>query len=264
MRHSMRLLLLLLVLAFGAVPAEPAPRRGVRILVPAYFYPAGEGLRHWDRLIAAAARVPVVAIVNPASGPGTKADPNYERTIERARKAGVTLIGYVSTSYAKRPRAEVEADMEGWLKLYPDRIQGFFLDEQTSDAGKVEYYRSLCRFARERVKRALLVTNPGTVCAPEYLAPGGPDVVCLFENKEGFDGYTRPQWAAAYDPDRFLVLPYAIPDAARMQVTLRKAVRDGFGYLYITDASGANPWDRLPSYWDAEVAEVRDIRENTQ
>ncbi len=30
----------------------------VRILVPAYFYPAGDGLAHWDRLLADADKAP--------------------------------------------------------------------------------------------------------------------------------------------------------------------------------------------------------------
>jgi hypothetical protein len=49
----------------------------LRLLVPAYFYrPATPP--EWDRLIASARReVPIVAIANPASGPGTRADPNY-------------------------------------------------------------------------------------------------------------------------------------------------------------------------------------------
>jgi len=28
------------------------------------------------------------------------------------------------------------------------------------------------------------------------------------------------------------------------------------GYVFITDAKGANPWDRLPTYWDETVALV--------
>jgi hypothetical protein len=29
------------------------------------------------------------------------------------------------------------------------------------------------------------------------------------------------------------------------------------GYVFITDDSGRNPYDRLPSYWEAEVEAVR-------
>src|SRR5262245_57939330 len=79
---------------------RPAAVPTLRLLVPAYFYPAGEGLKDWERLLAAAGRAPLVAVVNPASGPGKAADPNYVKLLERAAKTKITLIGYVSTSYA--------------------------------------------------------------------------------------------------------------------------------------------------------------------
>ena len=48
---------------------------GPRLLVPAYIYPANDGRKDWQRLIAAASKVDVVAIVNPDSGPGSRATP---------------------------------------------------------------------------------------------------------------------------------------------------------------------------------------------
>ena len=33
-------------------------------------------------------------------------------------------------------------------------------------------------------------------------------------------------------------------------------MRKRAGCIYITDDTGANPWDRLPSYWEEEVAAV--------
>jgi GH18 family chitinase len=44
-----------------------------------------------------------------------------------------------------------------------------------------------------------------------------------------------------------------------MKATIREAQERKIGMIYVTDADGANPWDRLPSYWDAEVAAVREI-----
>ena len=55
--------------------------------VAAYYYPNGPGLREWDRLIGAAKVVPIVAIVNPASGPGDHVDPYIAKVITRLAKA---------------------------------------------------------------------------------------------------------------------------------------------------------------------------------
>src|SRR5205823_5707401 len=103
----------------GATVRE-RPAQRMRLLVPAYFYPLREGLKAWERLMESAGQVPTVAIVNPASGPGKKQDASYAALMPRARKAGVTLVAYVSTSYARRPLAEVQADVDRWLEFYPD------------------------------------------------------------------------------------------------------------------------------------------------
>jgi hypothetical protein len=38
---------------------------------------------------------------------------------------------------------------------------------------------------------------------------------------------------------------------------LNKALQLNAGGIYITDVSGANPYDPLPSYWDQEVSELQ-------
>lgn len=237
----------------GAEENRPAPR--LAIMTPAYFYPGGKGLKEWDRLIAAAKSAPIVAIANPASGPGKKRDPNYSRVIDRAREAGVTVIGYVSTRYAKRPHAEVWADVDAWVRFYPG-VQGFFFDEQASDFKQVEHYGRLRAYARTKIPPALVVTNPGTVCDELFVKRSASDVVCLFENRQGFSDFKMPSWTKSYPARRYCALPYQVEDAAQMQKYVRQAVEQRFGYLYITDDGGRNPWDRLPSYWDEFVAAV--------
>jgi Spherulation-specific family 4 len=238
----------------GAAPETPpktaAPR--VRLLVPAYFYPAGEGLKHWDRLIESAKQVPVIAIVNPASGPGKQSDANYVKVIDRARAAGVVLIGYVSTNYAKRPAEQVSADVETWYCLYP-KIQGIFFDEQASGAEKVDYYVAAGKHVRKAQPKALIVGNPGTVCAEEYVSRSAVDVVCLVERAKDA-GADLPAWMKRYNRERFAGLLHCVEGKERMGQQLRELVQKNVGYLYLTSAVLPNPWDRLPEWWDAEVA----------
>jgi hypothetical protein len=111
-------------------PAVSAPAP-VRLLVPAYFYPSGQGLKSWEQLLAAAGKTPIVAIVNPASGPGKQVDEHYRALLLRARRSKLTLIGYVTLGYARRPVADVKADVDRWLSFYPE-IGGIFFDEQPS------------------------------------------------------------------------------------------------------------------------------------
>lgn len=242
----------------GASGNQPASQPALRLLVPAYFYPAGDGLAHWDNLLAAADKVPVVAIVNPASGPGRRVDSNYVAIVDRAKQTKITLIGYVSTSYAKRPIAEVQADVDGWLKMYPG-IQGIFFDEQASAAEHVPYYAALYKYVREEQKLSLVVTNPGTVCDEAYLSHPAADVVCLFENRTPFTADRLPDWCGKYAAEHVAVLPYNVTTADGMRACLKTAAAGKVGYLYVTDDSGRNPWDRLPTWWAEEVDAVRGL-----
>jgi hypothetical protein len=252
--HWLGALAIGLLLSSTACAADPP----VRLLVPAYFYPAGEGLKAWERLIASAAKAPIVAIVNPGSGPGTAVDANYRTVFERARGSKITLIGYVTLGYAKRPVAAVNADVDRWLTFYPE-VQGIFFDEQPSGAEGAPFAAECFAYARRKIRDARIVSNPGVVCAVDYLKDEGSPTVCLFEHETGIDAYQPPDWAARFGSDRFAVLLYRVAGADGMRRSLRAAARKRAGFLYITDAGGANPWDRLPSYWDDEVAELNRI-----
>lgn len=242
----------------GGAPGSAAPP-ACGLLVPAYFYPEGNGLAHWDTLIQDAAREPkleIVAIVNPASGPGRRVDANYTRVVERCRKAGVKLVGYVSTDYGKRPAEAVKADVDRWHEFYP-QVQGIFFDEQASGADKIDWYADVAAHARKTIPKAYLVSNPGTHCDAGYAAKLTADTYVLFEEQKGFERYRAPAWAASHPPSRAAILVHSLPEAAAMKQQLEKAIRDRAGYLYLTDDLLPNPWDRLPTYWAEEVAALR-------
>jgi hypothetical protein len=228
----------------------------LRLFVPAYFYPAGEGGKDWDRLLAAADRVPIVAVVNPASGPGRAADPNYVKLLERARKTKIMLLGYVTTTYAKRPLADVKADVDQWLRLYSG-LHGIFCDEQASAAKHLDYYLALRDYVRSKWGLTLVVSNPGAICDEGYFSREAADAICLFEGPKTVETAELPDWTSKYSPDRLLVLSYKVPAAEAMRKCIRSTSKQA-GCIYVTDAGGANPWDRLPTYWNDEVALVEE------
>jgi hypothetical protein len=245
-----------------AQTAEPHPGSSVRLLVPAYFYPSGEGLKAWEQLIDAASRSSVVAIVNPDSGPGKRVDNSYAELFRRARGTKITLLGYVTLSYGKRPLSAVRADVDSWLYFYPD-VGGIFFDEQPSQPEQVAFAMDSFAYARKKVAHAFLVANPGTRCAQAYLASRDSPVTCLFEHEAGFDQYELPDWADRLSADRFAVLLYGVKSAAEMRNALRQAVQKRTGYIYITDADAKpNPWNRLPAFWEEEVAAVRQLNQS--
>src|SRR5262249_42620107 len=230
----------------------------LRLLVPAYFYPAGESLAQWDRLLESPDPTTVVVIANPDSGPGKVADPNYVRVIDRARQKGFMVIGYVSTRYATRPIADVKEDIDRWVRLYPG-VRGMFFDEQSSAAELISYYVTLYGYARKERGLDLVINNPGTSCAEEYLARPAADVACLVESGKEFSTFHPPAWANGYSSTRFAGSIFKIDDPAKMKQYLSDMVAKRMGYCYITDGKEPNPWNRLPGYWETEVQVVQKI-----
>ena len=137
--------------------AQPPQKKGVqgsqsvemRLWVSAYFYPNGPGLREWNRLIVAAKVVPIVAIVNPASGPGDQVDKHFAAVLHR--KAGITIVGYISTQYTRKNVVAAQREVDRFFKFYPD-LQGFHFDEQSSDARGVDYYVELYHYVHNRMQ----------------------------------------------------------------------------------------------------------------
>jgi hypothetical protein len=242
--------------ALQPVATENSTR--LRLLVPAYFYPADEGLAQWDRVIDSRAAAITVAIANPNSGPGEIADPNYTKVLERAKRKGVTVIGYVSTKYGKRRIGGVKKDVDRWIALYPS-IQGIFFDEQATSADQVHYYAALYDYVRKDRSLPFVVTNPGAPCVEDYFAKPASDIGCLVEVAKGFSMYHRPGWTDRYTAGRFAVLECETETSAKMQEYVHQMADKKIGFCYITDAKEPNPWNRLPAYWEAEVEAVLQV-----
>jgi hypothetical protein len=162
----------------------------------------------------------------------------------------------VSTKYGTRPLDEVKADVDRWVHFYRT-VQGIFFDEQSSQVEKLTYYTTLYGYVRKESGLGLVVTNPGTACAEEYLAQPATDVVCMAEVVKEFSTYRRPFWADRYPAERFAALLCQTETAEQMSADVRSMRAKRIGYCYITDLKEPNPWERLPMYWDEEVAAVR-------
>ena len=230
----------------------------MRVLVPAYFNPEGDGLKLWDRLLAAAGSVPITAIANPNDGPGDNPDQNYTDVIARAAAAGVRVIGYVATGYGQKDPGAVRVEIDRWVNFYP-AVGGLFFDEQSSGDAEAPLYAEFFRYARGRIKDGLVVGNPGVPPSERYLSEAHADVECIFESDKGFDSFMPPVWVKDYDPARLCALLLGVSGADSMKKKARKAAERGIGNVYVTDDKLPNPWDRLPKYWDKEVQVLRDL-----
>ena len=242
--------------------SAPAAAADLRILLPLYSYPTWYDAQAylWDDVAEAAARAPIVAIVNPDSGPGG-GPPNddYAHGLADLRAGGVGLLGYVATGYGARSAAAVKADVDLYDAYFG--LDGIFFDEADNTTNHLAYYEDLFAYVRARTNLETVVLNPGIGTVEEYFSRPACDAAVIFEVDAGWSNHAPAAYATNYPASRFAVLPYAVPDEAGMRQAVDLAVRRNVGYVYVTDDAGANPWDSLPTYWTRFVDYVAAWRE---
>ena len=213
-------------------------------IIPLYSLP-GSGT--WAAVAAAKQAhpsVPVLAVVNPNSGPGTAALSDYMAGIAQLVAAGVKVIGYVPTTYGQRPAADVQADIGRWRNLYPGAT-GVFFDEMASAPGQEAYYRSLGAYAKNQ-GMTVTIGNPGMDSQPSFV--GTLDVIMVYEQSGVPAVGALAGWHTGYDRGNFGVIPYGV---ASLDTTFVAAAKTTCGYIYLQSDTLPNPWDTVPPYLDA-------------
>ncbi len=252
--------------------AAAAPAQAVDLLVPAYFYPsANPSLSLWTQLTAAAAAgAHITAIANPNNGPDLAFNSDYNNAINAFRAAGGKVLGYVYTCYAgtqcnpalpqQRSVADVLADAQKYAQWYS--VDGIFLDEMSRTTDQLPFYADVAAGLRAAQPQWRIFGNPGTAVPADFLAVA--DTLVTFENGTGtYAGSATEPWMASAAPSRQAHLHHSVASAADMLSLLQQAQARNAGYVYITDdllipgsPTENNPWDRLPSYFGAELAAV--------
>jgi hypothetical protein len=257
-----------LTLAFGAASTDdgPKPARagGTTLLVPAYFYPSGARLADWGRMATAARSIPLEVILNPASGPGTRPDPNYVAVVDMLHRSGARILAYVDSDYGHRAITAVEEDLRRYPRFY--RVDGYFIDQMANTPEAIDYYRSIRRLIRQLDPRLTVVGNPGTLTLPAYL--DAADTLVTFEGSArsfaAYDPRAAAPWTAGHPPGRFAAIVYGAGSPSAVRDALSRARQNGAGSVYVTDRTMPNPYLGLPPYWSDQVAAIRALNEPQQ
>jgi Spherulation-specific family 4 len=238
----------------------------IKLLIPLYIYPMpyNPAAYDWLKIAKAQTQVSITAVINPNNGAIAPPNRDYAQGLKDLRSANVTLLGYISTRYGDRPIAEVKAEVDLYAKAY--QVNGVFLDEAASNAEKLEYYQTLSSYIKAKPPLKQVVLNQGTQPDEGYLTRSAADTLIIFENySKEWAGYHPPSYLPHYDPTRFAMLIHSAADPATMQQAIDLAVARHIAYVYVTDdrpdAEDANPWNRLPTYWDAEVSYIQTLNQ---
>ncbi len=223
------------------------------ILVPAYFYPAGN--TYWSDLASlASAGNTVTAIMNVSNGPSTSANSDYTLAVNNLVTAGGNVVGYVFSSYGARDIALVKADIDTYIAQYPS-VSGFFIDEMSNLPANVAYYQDLHDYIKGLNPSYSVIGNPGVNTIEAYAATA--DVLVTFEGSSAsYANYVPNSWMAGFSASHFSHLVYGVTSNADALIAAQHALTANASNVYITEdnyipgnPAFPNPWDTLSTYY---------------
>lgn len=245
------------------VQARTTPK--IQILLPLYQYPEwyNPSTYLWDDVAAANQLVPITFIINPNSGPnGGPPNEDFVHGMSDLRTAGVTMIGYITTNYGNRSVNDVLAEIDLYHTHFTAHgVTGIFFDEVAATADKIAYYEQLYAYVNATEKLTKVFLNPGAPIDESYLSRPAGDTVVIYDSvASDWATYQVDRYVANYPAQRFgAVIFAATTNLTTMQAYVDLAVARNINYLYITNDSGADPWDTLPAFWNAMLTYMQQI-----
>lgn len=243
----------LLLLGFAVWVRTPITPE--RVMVPLYRYPGAVWLQ-----VETGAPTVQMTIVNPASGPGRRPDSRFALAVQ-ALERKFLVLGYVATDYGKIPISTVMRQITAYFDWY--HVNGIFLDNTTTSCqagGPITYYGAVSRTIRQKWPQATIVMNPGTIPGACYASQAS--ILVTYEGPwKGYAQYRPQAWMLSDHASQFANLISRLPgqDVAR---AAKLAWERHAGWLYLTNRGGRgadNAYDRLPSYFNAEVRAVHQL-----
>lgn len=226
-------------------PPPPSSSADAGVMVPLYIYPGSA----WNPVIQAKTAHPnvqIIAIVNPADGPGSGIDSNYTAWIRNLKTAGVVVLGYVPTTYGARSLGDCEADVNRWKSYYD--VAGIFFDEMSNVRGYENYYSTLNNYSKS-LGMTFTVGNPGVDTRSSFI--GTVDNIVIYESPGMPSSSALAGWHTSYDPANFSILPFGVGELNASSVTTASQY---VKYIYVTNDVLPNPWDSLPPYFSSLVS----------
>eukprot|EP01041_Mallomonas_annulata_P006787 gene6787-13746_t len=224
-----------------------------KVFAPAYFYPSlWEPSDYWYTLLASSRGG--IAIINPENGPTNTIISEYKTAVNYAKKSGITIIGYVYTSYGSRDRHIVKQDVDKYINQY--KVDGIFFDEVSSSKSALPYYSDIASYVRNISLSMVVAFNPGVTPNRGYIDIA--DITVIFEDsyQNYIDNYSAPGYINYYPTSKFAHLIYGVKTSSDMNRVLRLSFARRAGNLFITDDLLPNPWDTLPPYYTSEVIDM--------
>jgi hypothetical protein len=211
----------------------------------------------WNDVAAVGSSSVPFVVANPRNGPGTVAEDAYTNVIANAASNGTRTLGYVQTNFQARPYKDVQADTDGWYRVYPN-TRGIYVDlVKEGQAEDVCYVSALYSHIKNNHPNDLVVLGAGNHISQAYEPYGD-----IFLNAQSdFGSYQN--WTTQYKgfedkasyQNRFWHVIYnTTSDNYSNAFTMAR--NNNSGWVYITDQKAPTPFFAAPSYWQTEKDDV--------
>ncbi|WP_346843725.1 spherulation-specific family 4 protein [uncultured Rothia sp.] len=249
---------------------------GTKHISPVTYYWADwykETGSEWKKILTPGTALGFV-ILNISSGSGGTKQDDWAEQARRAKNSGAQVLGYVRTTFGKRPKVEVLQEIQEHIDWYG--VDGVFLDEAVngwSDEQKpfIPYYQDLYDILKDKYGSEFwVVNNPGSNTVEEMIPTA--DVLMTYE--QSAENYLHNQFAITpgfylkYPSSKFWHVVHDVTPENYRQV-MEKADREHCAHIYLTDLSfvpsddpqtpTVNPYATAPSDWllDLQAAWAR-------
>src|SRR2546422_61553 len=140
---------------------------------------------------------------------------------------------------------------EGQIDTYHSfyKLDGFLFDEMKNTSGCESYYSTLTNYAKSTYGDTLIIGNPGTSTIQSYV--GTVDNIIIYESQGLPSISTLQSRTFGLAKSGFCFDAYGI---STLDPTYVAQAAQYAGCMQITDDSGSNPYDTLPSYLSSEIA----------
>ena len=212
----------------------------------------GNTSAQFNAAVAAANKVSMIAVINPDNGPGSKKVGGISSNVSRLKSAGAQVAGYIATGYGSQSLSSVNTMIDHYVSWYG--ATAVFMDEMSDKTSKVSYYRSIYKYAHS--KGMTVVGNPGTFVPSAYA--GVADELVTYEDavSKGWNSQKPSSWTAGYGASKIGAVVYSVSSSS-MKAVVDRAVSIKYGWIFVTDAGGNDPYGRAPSYLSAEADYIR-------
>src|SRR2546422_8419476 len=188
--------------------------------------------------------VPITVVINPNNGPGTYPELGYLAGIKAFQAAGIIVLGYMATGYAKTYIGLVQHDLYAYWSWYA--LDGIMFDEMSDSMMDQDYYSTLNAYVKQ-IGMTYTMGNPGT-SVPMGLI-GTLDSLAIYESP-GYPAISVLSQYSAYPKMNFAAIAIGVP----LNTAFLASASPYVGWVWVTNDSLPNPYDSLPSYFASLVA----------